>query len=229
MTDRSKCDPGFLDLPGGSLVSWEGCGVESGRAAKEWCGNGAGGLRLLPEVGLWGFFPRIVAALVDLVVIVALLTVIEQALVIAGILTLTDEHLPRWYVVSLVLIAYLYLTLLKRSRIRTPGYWLTGLRIVNLKGRPPSMFVMTVRLAWWVLGPIGPIIDLFFLTTDDYRQTIRDKLVRTYVIRRNAEPAGTGRKTMSRMSFMGMMLMYPIVRPAAAGGVSEGAASSAPR
>ena len=87
----------------------------------------------------------------------------------------------------------------------------------NRAGPPhPLPFGRSVSAAfWWVVGPIGPIIDVFFQSSDDYRQMLRDKLMGTYVIRMDAEPAGTGPKTMSRMSFMGMMLMYPIVRPAA--------------
>jgi uncharacterized RDD family membrane protein YckC len=160
-----------------------------------------------------GFFRRIGATLTDLVVILVLLTVFDTALDLLGILSSAEPRLPDWYVASLLLIAWLYLTLLKRSRIRTPGYWVTGLRITNLKGKPPSLLLMTFRLAWWAFGPIGPIIDVFFMSSDDYRQMLRDKLMGTYVIRKDAEPAGTGQKTMSRMSFMGMMLMYPVVRP----------------
>src|SRR3954454_23171995 len=53
--------------------------------------------------------------------------------------------------------AYFYLTLLRGSRLRTLGYILTGVRVVNLKGNRPSFFWMNLRLLLWALGPINPI------------------------------------------------------------------------
>ena len=168
-----------------------------------------------------GFFRRIVAIVVDLVALLAILLACNLSLDLIGAISLDEDNLQGWYVVSIIIVGYPYLTLLKRSRLRTPGYWLAGLRIVDLKGRPPSMFLMTLRLFWWVLGPINPLIDLLFMTSDDRRQTIRDKLIGTYVIKKNAAPAGFGHKTIGSRSFMGMMLMYPVVRPTSSSG-SEG-------
>ncbi len=82
---------------------------------------------------------------------------------------------------------------------------------MDLKGRRPSMFVMTMRLAWWVLGPINPLLDLIFLTNEEHKQTIRDKLMGTYVIKLDAEPAGRGNRRFSRWSFMGFMFAFPEV------------------
>ncbi len=112
------------------------------------------------------------------------------------------------------ILAYLYLSVLKASELRTPGYWLTGLRIVDLKGRRPSLARMTFRLVFWILGPIHPLYDLLYVSNDGQRQTLRDRLVGTYVVRRSAEPAGRGRKSLERLGFMGMMLLLPVVRPA---------------
>lgn len=110
-------------------------------------------------------------------------------------------------------LAYVYLTWLKRSPIRTPGFWVTGLKVVDLRGRAPSMARMTLRLVWWILGPFNFLLDLLYISNDEHRQSLRDKLVGTYVVRKDARPAGSGTRTIGRMSFMGAMLMYPVVLP----------------
>ena len=43
-------------------------------------------------------------------------------------------------------VAYVYLTIIARSRIRSLGYLLTGMRIVDIRGGRPSLLQMTVRL-----------------------------------------------------------------------------------
>jgi len=159
-----------------------------------------------------GLMLRITAVTVDLVVLLFLLIPFAFALEVLGVIP-PEGPLPRWFIGANFSIAYLYLTALKRSRIRTPGYWVTGLRIVNLKGRPPSMFVMTLRMLWWILGPINPLMDMFFISNNDQRQTIRDKMMGTYVVRRNAKPAGYGHRTMGSFSFMGFMFLFPTVVP----------------
>ena len=75
------------------------------------------------------------------------------------------------------------------------------------------MFRMTLRLLWWIFGPFGAVIDLLYMPGDDHRQTIRDKLLGTYVIRKDARPAGCGREEFGRLGFLGYMLLYPFVRP----------------
>jgi uncharacterized RDD family membrane protein YckC len=85
-----------------------------------------------------------------------------------------------------------YFVLLKRSRFGTLGYRLGRVRIVGLDGHPPSIGALTFRLTFVMLGPIN-YLDSIWLASDRHRQSLRDKLAHTYVIRRNAEPAGTGR------------------------------------
>ena len=74
------------------------------------------------------------------------------------------------------------------------------------------MFTMSLRLAWWLLGPINPILDFLYLSEDEQRQTIRDKLMGTLVVKVAAHPAGHGAKTYDRAGFMGMMLTFPTVQ-----------------
>jgi uncharacterized RDD family membrane protein YckC len=159
------------------------------------------------------FWRRVAALIVDVAALALLAMAYSLILDQFGMLSLERGNLPAWFMISFIIVAYLYLTLLKRSPVRTPGYWLTGLRIVDLRGSPPSMFLMTVRLLWWVLGPVNPLLDLLFIMNDDHAQTIRDKLIGTYVIKKEAQPAGLGRKVFGQFSFVGLMLLYPVVQP----------------
>jgi len=172
-----------------------------------------------------GFFRRAAAIAVDLLVLAAILVAYFAVLAFCGMLS-DEGNAPPWGVAPFIVIAFLYLTLLKRSRFRTPGYRVTGLRIVDLKGRPPSMLLMSVRLLWWVLGPINFPLDFLFLTSDARRQTVRDKLIGTYVVLKDATPAGSGHKYMEGTGFMGWMLLCPVVRPVAPGSRERRTASS---
>ena len=162
-----------------------------------------------------GFGRRLVGIVIDLVVLLVFYGVV------LAVLGADVESPPRWVKLTVAGIAYLYLTVFRRSRFRTPGYWATDVRIVDLKGRRPSMFLMTMRLLWWVLGPINPIIDFVFISNDDCNQTIRDKLLGTYVIRVCAEPAGRGHRAHDRVGFVGMMLVCPVVVPEGEDATSE--------
>lgn len=92
----------------------------------------------------------------------------------------------KWYVV--LVLSYFYLAIIKRSDWGTVGYWLTGVRGVNLEGQRPSLWQMTFRFLLLVFGPFHILIDLFWLGGDDYKQTLRDKIVGTYVLKQDALP-----------------------------------------
>ena len=158
-----------------------------------------------------GFWRRAASLVVDLVAIALITIFFLWVLSTVGLVSMDVDPTPRTLAL-LCVPAYVYLTVLKRSSVRTPGYWLTGLRIVDLKGRPPSMFTMSLRLAWWLLGPINPILDFLYLSEDEQRQTIRDKLMGTLVVKVAAHPAGHGAKTYDRAGFMGLMLTFPTVK-----------------
>jgi hypothetical protein len=51
---------------------------------------------------------------------------------------------------------------------------------------------MLFRTLFAVLGPLNALLDLIWLGGDNDRQALRDKLAGTYVIRRGAQPLGTG-------------------------------------
>ena len=157
-----------------------------------------------------GIWTRLAVALLDLAVLLVLLFLCTSFAFIVG-MAHEDERPPAAFLVFYCGLAFLYLTAMKRSKFRTPAYRIFGLRIVDLMGQPPSMFIMTLRLLWWLLGPISPILDLMLVSDDDQRQTVRDKLFGTLVIRAAAKPAGHGVRTHGRLGFLGMMLTFPTV------------------
>ena len=150
-------------------------------------------------------------ALIDLAVLLVLPFLCYWFAFVAGMVH-EDDRAPTTFLVFFGGLAFLYLTVMKRSKVRTLAYRIFGLRIVDLRGKPPSMFVMTLRLLWWLLGPISPILDLMLVADDDQRQTVRDKLFGTLVVRTAAKPAGHGVKTYGRLGFLGMMLTFPTVK-----------------
>ncbi len=154
-----------------------------------------------------GFWRRLASEAIDLTLILALFGGVF-ALSYAGL------PLPSWWPLICLALVYLYLTVAKRSRFRTVGYIATGIRIVNLKGTPPSLFMISLRLFWWVLGPLNSLIDLIYMTGDLDRQAIRDKMMQTYVIKRGAEPLGRGHRRSIYMDFMGLnLIVWEVVRP----------------
>jgi uncharacterized RDD family membrane protein YckC len=96
------------------------------------------------------------------------------------------------FMASYAVLCFMYLAVLARSRMGTIGYKLTGVRVVDLSGKRPSLACMTYRSLFAVLGPFNALLDLIWLSGDPYRQGLRDKLAGTYIIRRGAEPEGVG-------------------------------------
>ena len=85
-----------------------------------------------------------------------------------------------------------YFVLLKRSSFGTVGYRVVGVRIVGQDGGKPGISSLTLRMLFGVLGPLN-WLDLVWLSGDTHRQALRDKLAGTYVVRKDARPAGTGK------------------------------------
>lgn len=89
-------------------------------------------------------------------------------------------------------IAWAYLAGLKAGPAGTLGYRLARVRLVTLQGKPAGLGRSTCRFLFLFGGPLNFVFDLLWLTTDANRQTLRDKLSGTYVVRRGASPAGSG-------------------------------------
>jgi uncharacterized RDD family membrane protein YckC len=152
-----------------------------------------------------GLMRRIVILLVDLAVLIGVYLVIDT------LFTPMSDDQNDLFVFMYLLFAWAYLTVIKASNIRTVGYWLTGSKILNLRGERPSIFRMTCRLLLWGFGPFNLFFDLWWSAIDDDRQTLRDRFTGTCVVNNRAEPIGTAEIHLAIYHAFGFALMYPCV------------------
>ncbi len=162
-----------------------------------------------------GAFRHLVILAVDFLVI--LLLVFPLSLLPAVFLHSLSAEFDSYYIIVPLVLVWLYLAVLKPSRIRSPGYWVTGARIVTINGGKPSPFCMTLRLAstllWLFAAPISFFfIDILWTTVDDERQMLRDLFSGTRLIRINAKPIARGRIVYSFYTAFGLTLLYLSVR-----------------
>ena len=101
-----------------------------------------------------------------------------------------------------------YFVLLKRSSIGTVGYRVGGVRIVGQDGEKPAISSLTFRLLFGVMGPLNWLVDLVWLSGDTHRQALRDKLAGTYVVRKDARPAGIGQIVYRRYDILFYNLLF---------------------
>ena len=101
-----------------------------------------------------------------------------------------------------------YFVILKRSRWGTLGYRIGGVRIVGLNGQSPSLWILTVRMMFLFVGPFNYVADLIWLSGDPQRQALRDKFAQTYVVRKKAIPAGTGRVIHRQYFLLGWNFLF---------------------
>lgn len=141
------------------------------------------GVFYAPE-DLAGLSRRIFVVAVDLTVVVFLLVPVG-GLSDAGLLS------SRTAVVSALVVAWAYLGWLKVTKFRTLGYRFAHVELVDLRGTPATVWRSTLRFLFFVLY-LGNLVDLVLITHDSNRQALRDKLVGTYVVRKGAQPIGSG-------------------------------------
>lgn len=131
-----------------------------------------------------------------------IVSILDAGVALAGLLGLTliwNAIMPAstasmafliWLVAS-----YLYFVFCKRSRIRTLGYRIGRVRIVDIRGDSPGPWSLTLRLLLAVAGTYANalgVVDLIWVAGDDDRQALRDKLAHTYVVKTSAQPLGRG-------------------------------------
>lgn len=153
-------------------------------------------------IGIW---KRIFIALVDYGLLIVIL--IAQLVFIY-----MHEGEFGWLVPLWVVISYLYLTLIKRSNFRSFGYKLFKARIVDLEGKRPSIWKMTLRILLAIIGPLNILLDFMWMGGDKERQALRDKFSQTYVIKKDAQPAGTGPIKNARYFLMGWSFIFPEIQ-----------------
>ena len=155
------------------------------------------------------FWRRLAVDLIDVTIVLAVCAV--AALMILFIAP-TSSSLNLVLAVSL-LIFFLYFVLLKRSRFRTVGYRVGGVRIVGMDGSLPSIFALTLRCMFATLGPLNWFLDIGFLSGDPHRQSLRDKFALTYVVKLAAEPVGTAKLVHQHIEICGYNFLFREVRP----------------
>ena len=134
------------------------------------------------HIGLW---VRILIMLIDGV-----------ALAIYGLLvSLLFEmfYLPfNYFLFPFFIGAFLYLTIVKSSQTGTIAYIMLKIKVVDLNGNSPSFIKMMIRFALLIIGPLEFILDMIWLTGESTRQTLRDKVAGTYVLKSDANPIEYG-------------------------------------
>jgi uncharacterized RDD family membrane protein YckC len=127
---------------------------------------------------------------------------------------LVGSDLEIEFFVTFWFLAWCYMVVLKATGVGTIGYWLTGVKILNLKGTRPSLLRVTFRDLIWAFGPFNFVMDLLWSGVDDDRQTLRDRFAGTCLVRKYAVPIGTARIHLTYYDAFGFTLMYPrVARP----------------
>jgi uncharacterized RDD family membrane protein YckC len=161
-----------------------------------------------PRAAYAGPLRRCVILVIDLAV-VALLGLFT----VAANLAVSEGAASVVFVCTWLLISYVYLVPLEAS-VGTVGFFLTQTKIVDLHGRPPSLRRMTLRLllcAFW-LNDLFLLIDLLWTAENGRRQTVRDMLAGTYVVRKSAAPSGDGEVVFVYYFMFGFALRVPEVQ-----------------
>jgi uncharacterized RDD family membrane protein YckC len=153
-----------------------------------------------------GMVLRLLVSLVDVIVAVGLSWLVVEA---ARALLAGGSGSADVLAGAVAAVWWLYLVVLKRSRLGTLGYWIFRVKVVNLKGEPPGLGRMTLRMV--LALAFNPLLDLAFVSSDETGQALRDRLSGTRVVRRGAEPVDCGRLVHTRMFFMGAALVYRTV------------------
>jgi len=147
-------------------------------------------------VGLW---VRILAILID-----------SFSLLIIGLaiyIIWTLFQLPeKYFLIFVIILSFIYLTVVKSSKTGTFAYILLKLKVVDLNGNQPSLFKMITRFALLVTGPLNIIIDMIWLTSEQTKQTLRDKIAGTYVIKQDSLPIELGIIKYKHLDVMGYAL-----------------------
>jgi len=134
-----------------------------------------------------GFWLRSLVDVIDVLVVGALFSALGTALWLPSITWILNLFLG-----ICAIVVFCYFVVLKRSKIGTLGYLVCGVRIVGLDRRPATLRAVAFRTLFAVLNPLTGF-DSIWIAGDPHRQALRDKLAQTYVVKKRAVLAGTGR------------------------------------
>ena len=147
-----------------------------------------------------GIVRRLVIMLIDSIFLFVVFAIVYSFAPLFGI---PDRNI----ILAFMVFTYIYLVIMKRSKIRTIAYRIVDTRIVDLKGNRPSIWKMTLRYLLLIGGPFNVLMDIFWLGGERDKQSIRDKFVGTYVIRNKANPKGKG-EIITRMTDLFGLSLY---------------------
>lgn len=154
-----------------------------------------------------GFWRRLIILIVDLFVVIVITTPCYLADSYRYEEYYSDNELVFFYVG--MFLSYLYLTVLKASKIGSIGQIVTGTEILTIRGRRPNIFLMTYRLLFWLVGPVNFIADLAFIYMNKEKRTLRDGLCNTIVLKRSADPiSNTAEIRNIRVMVFGFYILY---------------------
>jgi hypothetical protein len=112
---------------------------------------------------------------------------------------------PGWVGPLLLLAVWLgYFVGLKATPLGTLGYLLGGAKVVDLRGQRPNLAALSQRMFMGLAGGFTLVADIASMVSDSGRRAIRDRVTGTYLIRKRAQPAGSGPIVMRTMTFMGV-------------------------
>jgi uncharacterized RDD family membrane protein YckC len=161
-----------------------------------------------------GAVKRLVIDLVDVFVASAISLAVSLGL---ALIVADDDQFGLAALLAWLIVWFSYFVLLKRSSFRTLGYIIGKARVVNLQGTTPSIASLLLRLLFTILGPLNFLFDLFWIPSDPCGQALRDKFAHTYVIKRFASPAGSGRIGYTPYTILGASYIFQEVKQSTQG------------
>lgn len=126
---------------------------------------------------------RVIAFIVDYLIVLVLCGIAAIAVTFIGILTLGLGFMLYPLIFFVVAIPYIGLTL-GGSEQATPGMRMTGLRMVRIEGGPVDFWLAVIHavLFWAFNAVLSPLILLLALFLDR-RQTLHDRLLGVAMVR----------------------------------------------
>lgn len=149
------------------------------------------------------FSRRIGIIAIDCATIVLLTILLSYVFAKLGI-----ESDSYWVLGCYFLLPTFYMTVVKSSPVRTLGYRAAGVKIVTYQGTKPGFSIMLLRFLVSLVGPFQLPLDILWIFNDPNKQSLRDKLAGTYIIKQNARQLGQGDVKTRYYFILGFCLIF---------------------
>jgi uncharacterized RDD family membrane protein YckC len=138
--------------------------------------------------------------------------VIDAIIIIVGyilIVLLSPEYY--WNIPMLIWLSLsaIYLVYFKAFTEGTIGYRIAKIKLIDYYGNRPSIWAVLMRTLFAIFGPLNYGLDLLWIGSDKSFQALRDKVVATLVIRKNATPISKGTIQYRRYDFFSWNIIFP--------------------